>query len=67
VERAVARHAAIALCEHARADNRMAALRLLGSRAYWRTASIAQAIYHALLILSPDLAKSIAGHLRLGR
>jgi hypothetical protein len=67
VKRAVIRHAAIALCEHARADNRMAALRLLGSSAYWRTASIARAAYHALLILSPHITDAITGRLRAGR
>jgi glycosyltransferase involved in cell wall biosynthesis len=67
VRRAVVRHAAIALCEHARAGNRMAALRLLGSGAYWRTASVVEVAYHTLLILSPHLAESITRRLRLGR
>ncbi|UEM24974.1 glycosyltransferase (plasmid) [Skermanella mucosa] len=67
VGRAAARHAAIALCEHARAGSRGAALRLLFSGAYWSAARPGEAAYHALLILSPDLAGRVMARLRLGR
>ncbi|EWY37785.1 hypothetical protein N825_09395 [Skermanella stibiiresistens SB22] len=72
VKRAIERHAAIALCEHARAGNRKAAAKLLLSRAYWKRAglgktSLAQAVFHGLLIASPEAAEKVMKRLRLGR
>ena len=64
IRRAIARHAPIALSEHARVRDRAASLKLLFSRSYWESSRLSLALYHFMLILASGVAQSLKFRLR---